>query len=282
MSRAPLKLAEIATARPRSRDGSAQGLLLVLLGLFLWRQPPVKTAVLIAALEALGLTENAARKAIHRLTQDGIAAATREGREASLSIAPAGEALFEEGNAQVFGFDGERADWDGRWLVLSVSVPESQRMNRHYLQSRLAWLGMGSPVPGIWISPHAGAPIHPVIEKLGLGTLASSWVGGFGPVGDEAAMVRQAWDIDGLAALYAEFIARFGKLAPVGDAERFVAYVQLVQAWRRFPFIDPKLPARFLPDPWIGRDAAALMRDRRGAWGPAAQRYWDALRRGGA
>ncbi len=282
MPRAPLKLAEIAAARPRSRDGSAQGLLLVLLGLFLWQRPPVKTAVVIAALGALGISENAARKAIHRLTQDGIAAATREGREAWLSIAPGGEALFEEGNAQVFGFDGARADWDGRWLVLAVTVPDSQRMTRHYLQSRLAWLGMGSPVPGIWISPHSDAPVQPVIEKLGLGSLASSWVGGFGPVGDEPAMVRQAWDIEGLAALYAEFIERFGKLAPTDDAERFVAHAQLVQAWRRFPFIDPQLPARFLPAPWIGREAAALMRERRDGWAPAAQRYWDMLSRDGA
>lgn len=278
MPNAAMKLADIAAARPRNRDGSAQGLLLVLLGLFLWRQPPVRTAVVIAALETLGISENAARKAIHRLSLDGIAAATREGREAWLSVGPAGEALFERGAEQVFGFGSTGVDWDGRWLVLMVSVPDSQRMTRHYLQSRLAWLGMGSPAPGTWISPHADVPVHPVIERLELTAYASSWVGAFGPVGDEAAMVRQAWDIEGLAALYRDFIDKFAKLAPKCDADCFIADAQLVQAWRRFPFLDPRLPARFLPEPWIGREAAAVMRERRAAWGAPAQRFWDVLK----
>ena len=108
--------------------------------------------------------------------------------------------------------------------------------------------------------------------------MASSWVGNFGPVGDEPAMVRSAWDIDGLAAMYLEFVAQVEAMQPHGDAESFASYVQLVQAWRRFPFIDPQLPTRFLPDPWIGRTAAALVRYRRGAWGEAALRFWQGLR----
>lgn len=278
MSDAAVRLADIA-ARPRSRDGSAQGLLLVLLGSFVWQHEPATAGALVAALGALDITENAARKAIHRLTQDGIAQAEREGRQSRISIAPRGHELFVKGEAQVFGFEGDRPAWDGRWLVVAVSVPESQRTTRHYLRSRLAMIGMGSPVPGIWISPHVDAPAMRIIERLELAPMASSWVGGFGPVGDEAAMVRSAWDIDGLAAMYGEFIAQVEAMRPRGDAERFAAYVQLVQAWRRFPFIDPQLPTRFLPDPWIGRTAAALVRDRRGAWGEAALRYWQGLSR---
>lgn len=276
MSGAAVKLADIAS-RPRSREGSAQGLLLVLLGTFVWQSEAVTAGALVAALDTLGITENAARKAIHRLTQDRIAQAERNGRQSRISIAPSGHELFVKGEEQVFGFEGDRPAWDGRWLVVAVSVPESQRTTRHYLRSRLALIGMGSPVPGIWISPHVDVPAIRIIERLGLAPMASSWVGGFGPVGDEPAMVRSAWDIDGLAAMYVEFVTQVEAMRPQDDAESFAAYVQLVQAWRRFPFIDPQLPTRFLPDHWIGRTAAALVRDRRSAWGEAALRFWQGL-----
>ena len=35
------------------------------------------------------------------------------------------------------------APWDGRWLVLSVPIPETQRRLRHRLRTRLTWLGLG-------------------------------------------------------------------------------------------------------------------------------------------
>lgn len=278
MNDAAFRLADIA-ARPRSRDGSAQGLLLVLLGSFVWQRAAAPAGALVAALDALGITENAARKAIHRLTHDGLAKADRQGRQSRVSITPRGEEIFARGEAQVFGFEGDRPAWDGRWLVVAVSVPETQRTTRHYLRSRLALIGMGSPVPGIWISPRVDMSAMRIIERLDLAAMASSWVGPFGPVGDEAAMVRSAWDIDGLSALYAEFIAQFDAVGPGDDAGCFVAYVQLVQAWRRFPYIDPQLPTPFLPDPWLGRRAASLVRDRRAAWSDRALRFWEELSR---
>ena len=47
---------------------------------------------------------------------------------------------------------------------------------------------------------------------------------------------------------------------PATPAERFAALVELVHAWRRFPFGDPEIPAELLPAGWPGRRAKQLLR----------------------
>jgi DNA-binding transcriptional regulator PaaX len=51
----------------------------------------------------------------------------------------------------------------------------------------------------------------------------------------------------------------------------------LVHEWRRFPFLDPRLPAQLLPDNWSGAKAADLFHTRHADWHPAAQRHWERL-----
>ena len=263
---------------PRNRDGSGQGVLLVILGEFVWRSMPyVWSSTLIAALDAIGISESATRKAIFRADQTGLIALERHGRRKRCSLTEKADAMFDDGNRRVFGFEGERLDWDRRWLVVTASVPESQRRLRHYLKSRFAWRGMGSPAPGIWITPHTDTPIGRILEQAGSETAFASFIGSFGPVGLESDMVRAAWDIPQLETRYRNFVAHFEKLAPAAGAESFSAYVQLIQAWRAFPFLDPRLPSRFLPQPWIGRSAAAFLRDRRKIWKLAAQDFWTEL-----
>jgi phenylacetic acid degradation operon negative regulatory protein len=57
--------------------------------------------------------------------------------------------------------------------------------------------------------------------------------------------------------------------------EAFIAQVHLVQAWRRFPFLDPALPSRLLDHDWPGSAASELFRDRHEHWRETAQRRWD-------
>ena len=46
-----------------------------------------------------------------------------------------------------------------------------------------------------------------------------------------------------------------------------------MHAWRRFPFLDPKLPAELLPAEWAGARAAALFGTCTRVDGPAG-RHW--------
>jgi len=51
--------------------------------------------------------------------------------------------------------------------------------------------------------------------------------------------------------------------------------IQLVHAWRRFPQIDPELPAELLPDRWSGTRAAELFRRYHEPWAAAAHAEWQ-------
>ena len=178
---------------------------------------------------------------------------------------------------------GARLAWDGRWLVVSVAIPESQRRLRHRLRTRLTWLGLGTPTSGLWVSPDATkAPlVRDVVEELGLQDRAFAWAGPVADTGDERQLLAQAWDLDDVEHRYLEFLEEFAGREVRDDGDAFVAQVQLVEAWRRFPFLDPDLPRELLDHDWPGPRAAAAFHDRHRRWEKGAERAWEAFRASG-
>jgi len=65
------------------------------------------------------------------------------------------------------------------------------------------------------------------------------------------------------------------RLRPTSATEAFVAQVHLVQAWRRFPFLDPALPPRRADHDWPGPAAAKVLHNCHEHWRPQAQQRWD-------
>jgi phenylacetic acid degradation operon negative regulatory protein len=91
---------------------------------------------------------------------------------------------------------------------------------------------------------------------------------------DIRAMVAQAWDLDAIETEYENFLDEFSSPS-VGDP--LAATAELVHAWRRFPWIDPALPASLLPRRWSGTRAAELFRRRHADWVTAARAEWTQL-----
>ncbi len=72
---------------------------------------------------------------------------------------------------------------------------------------------------------------------------------------------REWWDLPAIAALYDEFVADHGTLTRLGSpdpARAFTAYVPMLTAWRRLPYLDPGIPLELLPAGWPGVHAADL------------------------
>jgi phenylacetic acid degradation operon negative regulatory protein len=256
---------------------SARSLLLTVLGEFvLPRGEPVWTQVLIDVLGALSVEPKSARQALARTAAEGLLVSDRAGRRVRWSLSEQGRTLLTDGAARIYGFGKGQPAWDGRWLVLLVSVPEARRQLRHRLRTRLAWAGLGSPAPGVWVTPDPAKQdeVADVVADLGLAEVSSSFVGRFGAIGAERDVVAQAWDLAGVEKAYEEFLATF---AEPGPGDPLVRQILLVHAWRRFPFLDPRLPAELLPADWAGRRAAALFGDRHAAWHGPAQRRWREL-----
>jgi phenylacetic acid degradation operon negative regulatory protein len=258
--------------------------LLTLLGEFVLPDAgeAVWTSTIVEFLDSLGVEEKSARQALARTAADGWLTSERVGRSVRWSLTAPGRRLLTEGAERIYAFGTPAPSWDGHWLILYVSVPESRRRLRHRLRTKLTWAGFGSPGPGMWISPSSTreSEARAVIEGLGLDIGALSFHARFAGVGDEQAMVRRAWDLDAVAARYGDFIEAFEDLRPTSLEATMLAQIRLVHEWRRFPFLDPRLPAELLPPDWIGGHARDLFVSRHAAWADRARRHWRRLTEG--
>ena len=270
--------ATAASRRAELGAASARSLLLTVLGEFVFpRGQQVWTATLIKALGALDIEEKSARQAISRAAAEGLLSSSREGRRVRWSLTEDGESLLREGSSRIYSFLASEHEWDGQWLLLSVAVPESQRKLRHRLRTQLTWLGMGSPSPGLWVVPDAQKTddVSEVLESLSLCPNAFVWTGQWVEIGEREALISAAWALDEVAESYRAFIETFDPTTDVAPAAQFAAQVHLVQAWRRFPFLDPDLPAVLLPADWPGQQAAAAFHACHARWHDAAQETWE-------
>jgi len=272
----------VTTANRRREVGfaSARSLLLTVLGEFVHpRARPVWTSTLLEAMAALGVEEKSARQALARTASEGVLTSNRDGRRVHWSLTPHGDTLLREGTERIYGFLRSSHPWDGRWLVLTVSLPETQRALRHQLRTRLTWLGLGSPSPGLWVTPDATHldEVRRVVADLDLAGRSFAWVGTATGIGDERRLLEDAWDLAGVEDLYRRFLRRFEKRPAETGRGSFVAQVELVQEWRRFPFLDPDLPRELLDHDWSGLRAAAVFHDLHARWHRRAQAEWDRM-----
>jgi phenylacetic acid degradation operon negative regulatory protein len=270
--------------RPRS-GSSAKALLLTVLGEFLLpRGGSAWTQTLVAGLRVAGVEEKNARQAIARVGDQGLIIGARTGRRVRWTLTPSGADLLTAGTERIFQFGAPTDDWDGRWLVVLSSVPEDQRAERRRLRSRLAFAGFGFVGAGLAITPHLDreALANEVLKDLGLVDYVVVLRAEIGDLVPASELLNRAWDLDGLGARYRAFIRTFSGRAPATPAGRFAALVELVHEWRRFPFLDPELPAELLDPNWPGRRAKALFDRRHEQWAPQARAYFEDVERSSA
>ena len=263
--------------RPRS-GSSAKALLLTTLGEFvLPHGGAVWTSTVVRGLGALGIEERNARQAAARLADQGIVRSSRDGRRALWRLTDHGRELLTVGTDRIYRFGASDDTWDERWLVVLCSVPEDQRAKRHQLRTQLAFAGFGFLGAGVAVSPHLDRErvANTVLKDLGLVPGAVVLRAEIGSLIPADQLLRRAWDLEGLARRYRDFTVGFARRAPRSDDARFAALVELVHAWRRFPFVDPEIPPRLLPAKWPGRRAKTLFDDRHAAWTASANAWYE-------
>jgi phenylacetic acid degradation operon negative regulatory protein len=157
-----------------------------------------------------------------------------------------------------------------------LRVPEQRRELRHRLTTQLAWAGFGSLGGGLWITPHVS---REALVQASPPAQLLSFRAELGAFGDTSRVISEAWDLPGLRETYEQFIADFSRARPRGHEATFAAQTSLVHAWRRFPFVDPDLPADLLPRDWPRRRAHQLFHERHERWAPDAQAHFDSLAR---
>jgi phenylacetic acid degradation operon negative regulatory protein len=234
------------------------------------------TSTFIDVLGRFGIESGTVRQALARTASAGWLSPERVGRRTRWRITSAGEQLLVAGTKRIYEFAGPTLDWDGRWLLVLVSVPEGDRAGRHLVRSRLSWAGLGSPAPGVWVGTHPErvAEVEDVLTRAGIIDTAQVFAAEHLGSTRVQAIVAASWDLKAIDAEYQQFIAEFSSRA---TKEPLTRLLELVHAWRRFPWRDPALPRELLPADWKGADAAALFHDRHERWTSGANEAWSRI-----
>ncbi len=240
--------------------------------------------MLVRLLADFDVTAVGARAALSRLARRGLLDSSRHGRNTYYGLTVQAAEVIRESAGRILTFGQRQDPWDGSWTVAVFSIPEEQRDIRHSVRSRLRWLGFAPLYDGMWVTPRLvedGA--RRVFAEFGV--VASTVLttveraGGIDP-----RPLMAAWDLRELRARYEEFIEQYTPLldrvraGQVRGAEALVARTAVMDAWRRFPSLDPDLPLELLPERWPRRDAREVFAEVYDGLAPyAVERVRDVL-----
>lgn len=257
---------------------AARSLLLTVLGEYvLPRSGDAWQETLVGALTSIGYTQQAGRQAVSRSTRAHWLRTERRGRRARMLLTDSSRRLLQTGAERIYSF-GQPWRWDGRWLIVVLRVPEESRAVRHQLRSRLAWAGLGSLGGGVWLTPHVERESELTAAINGEPAAdATSFVAEMASMGDPQQLVADAWDLEAVRDQYVAFFDDFSRVRPSTPEACFRQQTLLVHAWRRFPFLDPDLPAELLPSDWPRERAHALFVDRHQRWESRSRAYFEQL-----
>ncbi|MEU8802057.1 PaaX family transcriptional regulator C-terminal domain-containing protein [Spirillospora sp. NPDC048819] len=248
---------------PRLRP---QSLMLTYLGNYvLGRDIAVFSGSFIDTFARLGVGEHAVRSTLTRMVGRGLLERHREGRRMHFGLTPRSEAILHDGDDRVWRRGVLNTDWDGDWTVLAFSMPESWQRVRHDLRARLTWAGFGSLGNGTWIAP-SRVDVRPIVAGLGLNGRLKVFAGRAEQPTDVAGMLREAFDLDGLAGGYRAFLDRWDRPDPLPRAPDDLArYLWMTTEWLQLVRADPRLPVEHLPAGWPavrGQQVLLELRDR--------------------
>ncbi len=241
-------------------DAAPRQLITTLYGLYARAEHDwLSVASVVRLMDDLGVDAAAVRSSVSRLKKRDVLRSMKHDGRTGYALSPAAVEVLREGDDRIWS--RPRATADDGWLVVVFSVPESEREKRHALRTQLTRLGFGSAAPGVWVAP--GTLYDEVVralDRLGLTDYTEFFRGDYLGAGDVATRMAQWWDLDEMAGLYGAFVEDFTGLREIDPEPReaFRAYVPMLTAWRRLPYLDPGLPLAHLPEGWAGLAAADL------------------------
>ncbi|MEU6236235.1 PaaX family transcriptional regulator C-terminal domain-containing protein [Kitasatospora sp. NPDC047058] len=229
-----------------------------------------------------GLDAASVRTAVFRLKKRGWLESRADSGQRGYALTPVALEALAAGD-EVIWHARQPADLGDGWCLVNFSVPESARAVRHRLTAHLSSLGFGNIGSAVWIAPARMLPAaRRAIAELDLTDQCAVFVGDYVGGQQLVTTVRNGWDLAGIDRRYREFIAEYetqsDRLDGLDDQEAFVAYLSVIDRWRKLPFRDPGLPSEVLTEDWSGPAAVRLF-ERLVAEldGPAlahAARYW--------
>jgi len=237
-----------ATQAPGLRP---QTLILTLFGEYIVDHPIcVFSGSLVDVAARVNVAEHAARSTLARMVNRGLLRRQRSGRRMYFGVTPRAKQILHDGGVRAFETGAVNHDWDGTWTLLAFSLPDSWQRQRHDLRSQLVWAGFGPLQGGLWIAP-GGPEVAQLVAGLGLESHVRVFRSRADQLTDVGQLVRDAYDVDGLARRYEEFLKRWDRPAmPAASPDPLATKLRLVADWLQLVRRDPHLPVQHLPRDW--------------------------------
>jgi phenylacetic acid degradation operon negative regulatory protein len=209
---------------------------------------PVASSTFLDVLSRLGVSVQAGRSTLKRMVWRGHLERHRVGRRAYFSISDKLRKVLQEGRRRIFE-PPVRDVPDDVWTLLSFSIPEGQRADRHSLRTALAWNGFGLLRNGLWIAP-GDVDVSDIVAKFDLQDRVEVFSARPSGPTDLQRVVNEAWDLRAIEGQYREFIETWSGPLPSVEDGHLAPQIRLIPHWQQLLVDDPELPPRYLPDDW--------------------------------
>ena len=247
-----------------SRPGSASSLLRTIIGVSLrecggW----LSSSSFIELMGTVGVDAARTRTALSRVKQKGLLDRGQRNGEAGYELTAEGQLLLGLGDRRIYTY--RSMDENDPWCLIAFSIPEEHRKLRHQLRKHLQGIGAGAVSAALWIVPaYLREEVEGIVTDLNLEACVTLFTasGAASAKYSVKELVCSWWDLAELSKLHESFLARHHRLtdkSPVtSGAEIFGYWIQVLDAWRPIPYLDPGLPASCLPEDWPGSRSLAL------------------------
>jgi phenylacetic acid degradation operon negative regulatory protein len=233
----------------------------------------VWVGTMIAWMQALGFSEPAVRAAVSRAQRTGWLSVQKIGRKSYYALTP--EVRWRVHNAVGRLYQPLEPDWDGRWRLLTYSIPESRKEARDQFRKELLILGFGAWQNGVWLSPNDLTEGALTLARAhDLEPFVSVFVAERFGQHSNLEVVQQVWDVSVLNVRFEGFLQAFSSL-PLPDLPQaaFCVYAQMLHEYRKFLFLAPDLPLELQPEVWRCKEAALLFRAHKARFEPLVNQF---------
>jgi phenylacetic acid degradation operon negative regulatory protein len=232
----------------------------------------ISSGELLEMMQKFQLSPDAVRAAANRMVRSGLLTKIGRGRgNVRYTVGPQGQVIvgqfinkFVRYHMAVMG----QMTWDGKWLVVTFSIPEEHRDKRDSLRTQLTDLGFGLLSSSVWIAPtDQEVEIKAAIEELALHEhvallrCESIWMPGLENDRDLAHLV---WRLQDLEAHYRDLNRGMKRLmssleqiehGETVDIEALFFEAMSLQGELMEIILneDPCLPLDLLPVEWLGK-----------------------------
>ena len=246
-----------ASAAPPLRP---QSLMFSYLGIYVrGRSIAVYSGSIIDIFARVGVSKEAVRSTLSRMARRGLLTRNRVGRRVYIGLTRRADQILEDGYRRMWHTGVVNRDWDGTWTLVSFSLPDSRRDERHGLRSRLLWAGFGPLQNGVWVAPGVNKDVAGIVDELNLHEHVTVLNSAAMEPTEAVDLVHKAFDTEAIAQRYRSFVDRWAVRLPVPDAADDLARQLLLHTeWLQLVRQDPHLPAEHLPQNWPAIKAESL------------------------